>query len=454
MRVLTDRNVRLFVVFFFICFGAGKAIYLYYLNSSLWYDTAVVALNLLEKNYTELHMALKHYVVAPVLFLYLEKFFLTIFNDPDYGLRFLPLCCFLASIPLIYRVTALLTSDVYAASLSVSLFCVSPLFAWYSYQAKPYIVDVFVLLIIFYLTIRTAKNFERQLIGLAVAGSVSILLSFPSVIVLFSVGAYLFLSNTHNIRALVKVFLTTLVWMTVFVLYYKYSLEPIRAENTDLLTRWSTDRGFFPFSHPEFIVFSTFVVKVMARIIFGITLHHWMWKVIGVLYIGGVIALLYQRKYLILVLLLTPLFIHLLASSLKMYPVAPRLMLYQGPLYIITVSVFISYFGRIFAKYIRLPMLLFLPAFLTLFLNTQFSFPAREFGIKNGLKYIESNFVEGDTIYVYHATAMASKYYRRVGHVEFGKSDANFIYGIEPLDHDGEFPQQLLSVGGRLWFVF
>lgn len=444
-------NTRNAFFFIIILIGVGDAIYRYYLNPSLWYDTAVVALNLVERGYYDLTSVLDYGVVAPLLFVIIEKFLLSLFSsNPDYGLRILPLICFFASMPLLYKVTVLLTRDSNAALISVSLFCLSPFLGDYSSEVKPYIADVLVLLFILYISLRADKFSWKYSMFLAISGSLAILLSFPSVVILFCVGSYLFASALRqNVPNFSRVIFIPCVWMLTFSLYYVFFLNPISVASTDLFDHWS-GRGFIDFTYPEIFYKATYIAKVTAKITIGIHIHHWGWKIFSALYIGGLALLLFQRKYTAVYFLLLPLGIQLIIASAKIYPIAPRLMLYQAPLFLIVISVFFSFINKFVQRRTKVSITLFLPALLLLIAQYPTSFPIKNAGMKNSLEYIQSQFQDGDIVYVYHPAVMSFKYYRKIGYLSLAK---NVVYGSETLDHENGPPKQLISARGRIWLI-
>ena len=66
-------------------------------NRSLWADEASLALNILNASYLELLIPLESGQVAPIIFLFLEKFFSILIPNSDYGLKIVPLLSYFAS---------------------------------------------------------------------------------------------------------------------------------------------------------------------------------------------------------------------------------------------------------------------------------------------------------------------------------------------------------------------
>ena len=61
-----------------ILLGIFLRSYLYFLNRSLWADEASLAINLVTRDFSELAQLLDYHQAAPVGFLFVEKFFITI----------------------------------------------------------------------------------------------------------------------------------------------------------------------------------------------------------------------------------------------------------------------------------------------------------------------------------------------------------------------------------------
>src|SRR3990172_8968599 len=63
----------------------------YLVDRSFWADEASLAVNIADRNYSELLGLLDYQQAAPVGFLYVEKTLITVFGNHDYVLRLFPL---------------------------------------------------------------------------------------------------------------------------------------------------------------------------------------------------------------------------------------------------------------------------------------------------------------------------------------------------------------------------
>src|ERR1700730_13625855 len=87
---IPERALRLWVSLA-ITLGALLRLALYLRNRSLWYDEALLALNILHRPFAGLFGTLDYHQGAPVGFLLLEKLATKIGGGSEFALRFMPL---------------------------------------------------------------------------------------------------------------------------------------------------------------------------------------------------------------------------------------------------------------------------------------------------------------------------------------------------------------------------
>jgi uncharacterized membrane protein len=76
----------------------------YFANRSLWLDEAFLALNIVQRSFTELWRPLSHDQVAPLGFLMAEKLAIVCLGNHAYALRFFPFLAGIAAVPLFFAV--------------------------------------------------------------------------------------------------------------------------------------------------------------------------------------------------------------------------------------------------------------------------------------------------------------------------------------------------------------
>ena len=79
------------VVGIIIGFGIILRLIPYLHNRSLWLDEVWLALNIIQKPYSQLVGVLENSQIAPIGFLFIEKFMVLTFGDSEYALRVFPL---------------------------------------------------------------------------------------------------------------------------------------------------------------------------------------------------------------------------------------------------------------------------------------------------------------------------------------------------------------------------
>ena len=101
---MTPRFQRLFPALTITLLSAGILLrFIGYLESgSLWFDEAMLALNVVEKNFIELLGPLEFQQIAPPLFLVLAKSATIVFGENEFALRLIPLLASLLSLIVFY----------------------------------------------------------------------------------------------------------------------------------------------------------------------------------------------------------------------------------------------------------------------------------------------------------------------------------------------------------------
>jgi hypothetical protein len=160
-------------------------------NRSIWLDEALLALNIIHKDYFELLQPLDYNQVTPILFLEIEKFFSTLIPNSEYGLRLFPLLCFWTALFFFYRIVKILFNNRLATILALSLFVFNITLIYYSNEVKQYICDVMVYSAVVYFVLKNYKNNQTKFYILGIAGTLAVFLSNVAPIILSVAGLYL-----------------------------------------------------------------------------------------------------------------------------------------------------------------------------------------------------------------------------------------------------------------------
>lgn len=433
-------------------------------NRSLWLDEAYLSLNIILKSYFELLKPLDFQQVAPILFLQIEKLLSQLIPHSEYGLRLFPVMCFILSLVLFYRILKLINQNDRMVIFSLSLFVFNPKMIYYSSEVKQYMTDLFVLTVIYYLALKNYKKEEYKYYLLGIIGVVSIYLSNVSPIILFSCGVYLLYDHIMNKKIHFKYIVgVAFIWLISFLLYYYFFIFG-HPSKILMLIEWENYGAFMP-SNPLSMEFYHFLFKKGSMIVLSL----FSFGIIGgvslsVLILAGLLYIIRERKIDIIILTLTPLILHLLLSSFKLYPFDERLILYACPCFIILSSFGIYYLAEVLSRYmkiekIRLLVVIF-PLMMFAYFLYQVEYPMERNEIKKSLIFIKQNMNNNDTVYVNYSSRVPFLYYH---YVSFSEMEHNKVFiGQRTMFWNGnkwsadriKFSDDLNILKGRVWFLF
>ena len=126
-----------------IIIGLGIVLRLvqYLYNRSLWFDEVSLALNVIEKTFSELLQPLDYGQMAPPGFLLVAKVLINTFGDGEYVLRLFPLAAGIFSLFIFYEVARRVLSQR-GLIIALAFFAISYPLIRYSSEFKQYSSDV------------------------------------------------------------------------------------------------------------------------------------------------------------------------------------------------------------------------------------------------------------------------------------------------------------------------
>jgi len=392
----------------------------YFSNRSLWFDEVAIVLNLQARNYLELLGALSYNQAAPPLFLWIEEFALNTLGNHEYALRLYPLIGGLLSLAVYYRFTQMLT-DGWARPIAIFLFSVLSYIVYFAGEVKPYSWDVTLGLLLF-MAIAPLATFTprlKQLVGAGLLGSLSIWLSFPSILVMTAVEATnlmklkLWKASLVEWRSLLFRRLPLYaVWLASLIGLYVVNVSKTLAE-TDLAAGW-TDR--YPDSWFDLLwlldAFGQFFYEPMGfrSPADGLSIVAF---VIGFVY-------LYRTHGWRLAYLCSPFVVTILASYLHKYPFRNRLVVFLTPYALVILSEGIAVLIRRWRKGPRVlgvmglalaALLLLQPLGHTLAWVVK---PERAHfdDVRPAIAHIQQHWQPGDKVYVFRWAQLQFDYYQ------------------------------------------
>jgi hypothetical protein len=422
-KLFTEKNTVAAV----LIMGILASLMQFICNRSMYGDEVLLAFNIWQKNSFELLQPLDYAQVAPILFLQIEKVFSMILPNSEYGLRLFPLLCFWGSIYFFYQIVGKLFNNVFALIIALSFFCFGHIFIYYSSEVKQYMSDVFVLLCIFYFLLKDYKKDATRYYLLGIIGVLAIFLSNVAPVILFTCGLYLSYEYFfHKKTKILPLSIVFSVWLIVFLLYYRFFIyeHPLR----DVMNNyWSPRNGFLPLNPTKA---SFFLIKSVPRIFSPLFFMHfeqspWIRRIavccMVLFFITGIIKLIRNKQTGQIILLCTPLLLHLILSAFHLYPFESRLILYAIPGIIIVCSLEVCCVANNIFKInesIKIKQyFMIIPLLFLLFLFSDF--PVKTQDVKGCIKYVQKNSeAEGNNIYVGYSQTVAFKYYNDVGFVD------------------------------------
>jgi hypothetical protein len=319
---------------FAIALGTVLRVVQYFRNRSLWYDEALLALNILHRPFMGLFDVLDYHQGAPIGFLLLEKLTTKILGKSEYALRCLPLLFGIGALFLLWRVAVLCLSPR-AVPLAVALFAMNEPLIYYSSEVKQYSCDVAVTLFLLWAVLRLmhSKLPARSVIGFGLMGVVAIWFSHPASFLLAGSGAVLIVLACwrKHWASLFRIACVLAMWSISFALFYVASLRRLGADQV-LTDFW---RNYF-LPHPFWSVESVLWLVNRGLAVFGDPRQ--LAAVFGAaVFVAGYGSWII-RKSDVAWLISGVCIMTLLASFLHKYPLADRLVLFAVPFSLLGVA--------------------------------------------------------------------------------------------------------------------
>lgn len=318
--------------------GALARIAAYAQNRSLWYDEAALALNLARRGYMGLLAPLDNLQTAPPAFLWIERAAAVAFGFNEWSLRALPLAAGIATGPMMWRVARKMLPPP-AALLAVALVTLSPSLVRYSAEVKPYGLDALVTLVLLDRAIAASEPTARrsQWWLLAALGIVAAASSTPAPFVLAGVIAFFTVRATMMRDALLarRVATLTVGWGLTIVLLVATVFRPLLGRDAGIgkFMHWYWASNFLTPGPPGLATkVSVMLWVAFTNTFFGAAALPGSTTLLVATVAVGCLMLIASRKFAELALVVVPIATLVIASALRVYPIAERLVLFVAPL--------------------------------------------------------------------------------------------------------------------------
>ncbi len=169
--------------------GALLRVRQYLAGRSLWVDEAMLALNIVNRNFAEMFQPLDYDQGSPIGFLLVEKIFNSILGKNEFALRLFSLLVGLLSLWLFYLLSKRIATKA-GLFTALALFAFNPRLVYYSSEVKQYIADVVVTisLLLIAAPVFNMSPRKKDFAWLMLAGLIALWFSHPALFVLTGIG--------------------------------------------------------------------------------------------------------------------------------------------------------------------------------------------------------------------------------------------------------------------------
>ena len=427
----------------------------YLTGRSLWVDEAMLALNIVDRDFAGMFKPLDYDQGAPLGFLLVEKVFNLLLGKHELALRLFPLLAGLASLGLFYLLLKRLTSGP-GLLLPLALFALNPRLIYYSSEVKQYILDVTVsiLLLLLAAPLFRASPRKRDVAWLALAGVVALWFSHPALFVLAGIGiaVVIITIQRRDYSTLRWVAGMGVLWLFTIALLYMLILRDL-SQNAYMREYWQgaflpmplwSDPGWFGRSLNENIGIQ-FGIPYAVLVVFFLML------------VGWVMLWFHERGYAMAIAGI--LVVTLIASVLQLYPVFERMILFLVPIGLILIGKAVEAFDQRVQRFRILGPLsvLFLAGYLLYgpFLTSLQNFLVPKYfeHIRPTMANLRDAWKDGDALYVSNGALPAFRFYAPF----YGLENLSYKFGNR---EEYKNPQSILSHldslkgQSRAWILF
>ncbi|MDE2222745.1 MAG: hypothetical protein KGK03_06715 [Candidatus Omnitrophica bacterium] len=417
-KLLSQKFMGINYCLWIVClFGILLRTAQYLYNRSLWLDELSLSINLIQCDFKGLFLPLSSHQLAPFGFLVLQKWAVMWLGPNGWGLRLVPLMSGICAV-LLFAKAASMFLDRYRALLAGTFFALCGSLIYYSSEAKQYSTDVLVvviLLLIFgnYLNLR--KSGKMTAVNAAILGlmaAVSVWFSYTAAFVIGGLAVAVFIMDLSKGEAKYSPMMVLPALLVIFSLFcfgYLSFCNYFHGVPGHYRTYWKDD--FLPLWPLNFWNFIWIIEKFDE-----------VFKYPGGFYYTGIAAFCYfvglkgilTKDQTLGFGLIYPILLILLASGLKLYPFAERLILFLVPLIIIPVASglvdvmeIIQRWSRGFAIFLAV-LLLFHPAFAA---GYHLFHPRTREEIQKVMNYVKQHYESGDELYFYYPNKQVLDFY-------------------------------------------
>ena len=455
MKVLFNQKYRFeYLAGLLILIGSVLRFRNYFFNRSLWYDEAMLSLNVLKSDYLTLLEPLQMQQAAPVGFLWAQRLAVDLFGSDEFSLRLFPLLAGLISLPLLY--TSLRhVSNKKIANIGLAIFCFAPPIVYYATEAKQYSFDILFSLIclVFIFQREDKENSILSGIAMGLIGGIAVWFSHPVAFTLAGIGIFMLFQSffSNRKKSLLSIVIAIVMWLGSFGIVYFINLESI-IQNDYLVNYWK--KSFMPFPPLSLADLKWYGVGLLriAKYCLGYKLI-FSTGLASILLLIGVLRFV-KRKDVARFAFISPLVVALIVSAFQLYPFVWRFLLYALPgiLLAISTALFFVYKKKGIGPYlfwIIMAVILFEPL---RYHAVHLFYPVKKEDLKEVLHQVSQRYEKGNKIYIYYGAQPAFEFYQN----QYFDAKVSIILGLKQRDNPSNYKHEIeqFRSGEKVWFIF
>ena len=362
---MTKEKLKKYIYYFaaglILLFGFSLRLKGYITNPPLWHDESALGWNILNKSYGQLFEKLRFLQIAPPLFLICTKILVFITDGYhnifrcDLTLRFIPFLCGNLSLVMYWFIGDKIFNSKWTTLAGVALLAFNPVLINYSFEFKPYSVDVLFSLIALYvfLCVDFKKSSAKKMLLYSLILAILPWFSFGSTFVI--IAGFLTLSFKKEnpplfITLLIPVLVSAFAYLKLFV------INSFTSNSAGMIGFWKTEFVNKDFSNLPHLINQNIEY-------FFMNIKHMPLIFIMLFIIIGFILFIKDKKYFYIAISVLTATTEILASTMQFYPFSRRMILFLLP-FLITYIVKITdikkwYIGWIIFMVVLIPHIIF-----------------------------------------------------------------------------------------------
>jgi len=317
-----------FILIFIILFGILLRLKGFLANPSFWHDECAMAWNIKFKSYSELFGILRFLQVTPPFFSIATKFLTSIFGYSEMVFRFIPLLTGCLSIIGFYFLASKALKTRFSIITAVFLFVINQRLINFSFEFKPYGVDVFftIICLLFFVNLDMEKLNKMKALIYGALLSIVPWFSFVSIFALTGGVLNLFFQNLKKKKGeFLFTFYSLLFPLLISALLYLKIYLLTNYTGTHMVSDWAN--YFITLNPLKFL----FLLSESIKYLFA-PVEYVLFALIMLIF--GIIIYIREKSLFFNVAILT--FISFIVTSfLKIYPFGDRIIIFLIPIYLL-----------------------------------------------------------------------------------------------------------------------